>query len=69
MVFKKFKEDIVEPYPKSKIVITFYSRYKMTTLLMTGGNWRPCIMTIKGSTERLRAEQNGPTLGFTKCGK
>ena len=25
MVFKKFKEDIVEPYAKSKIVITFYS--------------------------------------------
>ena len=25
MVFKKFKEDIVVPYPKSKIVITFYS--------------------------------------------
>ena len=24
MVFKKFKEDIVEPYPKSKIVITFW---------------------------------------------
>ena len=24
MVFKKFKEDIVVPYPKSKIVITFY---------------------------------------------
>ena len=24
MVFKKFKEDIVEPYAKSKIVITFY---------------------------------------------
>ena len=27
MVFKKFKEDIVEPYAKSKIVITFYSLY------------------------------------------
>ena len=24
MVFKKFKEDIVEPFAKSKIVITFY---------------------------------------------
>ena len=29
MVFKKFKEDIVEPYPKSKIVITFYYTLKL----------------------------------------
>ena len=35
MVFKKFKEDIVEPYPKSKIVITFYWTQMVTGLLLT----------------------------------
>ena len=45
MVFKKFKEDIVEPYAKSKIVITFYSADTLVWELKNIYNFSCCKLT------------------------
>ena len=48
MVFKKFKEDIFEPYTKSKIVITFYPIQKALSWYSLG------VELLKNSRPKLQ---------------